>query len=143
MPKSNGLIGRIDEPLDMLVAGGALGLISYLLIFVAAIYLLWKKRNVLGITDAALLVGLLAGYFFQGLFVFDNLISYIFFYTVLAYIHSRDIESIVPAQPVKNNPTAKNLPKQKNNEEMANYVGAADSYRCFVHISLVCEYPAD
>ncbi len=105
-----------DEPLDMLVAGGALGLLAYLSMFVAAIYLLWKKKNVLGVTDAALIVGLLAGYFFQGLFVFDNLFSYVFFYTVLAYIHSRDVESGVHVVPVKN------LPKEKNNDEMANYV---------------------
>ena len=81
-----------DMPLDMLVAGGALGLISYLLIFVSALWLIWKKREKLGIVDAALLVGLLAGYFFQNLFVFDNVTSYIFFFVVLAYIHSRDIE---------------------------------------------------
>ncbi len=111
-----------DEPLDMLVAGGALGLLSYFLIFVAAIYLIWKRRNAFGITGAALLVGLLAGYFFQGIFVFDNLISYFFFYMVLAYIHSRNTESIEPALPIKNNQPSKNLPKQKNKEEIANYV---------------------
>jgi O-antigen ligase/Tfp pilus assembly protein PilF len=81
-----------NMPLDVLVAGGALGLISYLLIFVAALWLIWKKREKLGIVDAAILVGLLAGYFFQNLFVFDNVTSYIFFFVVLAYIHSRDTE---------------------------------------------------
>lgn len=81
-----------DMPLDMLVAGGALGLISYLLIFVAALWIIWKRREKLGIVDAAILVGLLAGYFFQNLFVFDNVTSYIFFFVVLAYIHSRDTE---------------------------------------------------
>ncbi len=34
-----------DMPLDMLVAGGILGLVSYLLIFVALIYLIWKNRK--------------------------------------------------------------------------------------------------
>lgn len=81
-----------NMPLDMLVAGGILGLISYLFIFVAALWLIWKKREKLGIVDAALLVGLLAGYFFQNIFVFDNVTSYIFFFVVLAYIHSRDTE---------------------------------------------------
>ena len=104
-----------DEPLDVLVAGGILGLLSYLAIFVAAIYLLWKRRTTLGVTDAALFVGLLAGYFFQGLFVFDNLASYLFFYTVLAYIHSRDVETASPS-PVK----AASSPRV--NEDMANYV---------------------
>lgn len=81
-----------NMPLDMLIAGGIFGLLSYLGIFVAALWLIWKKRNVLGITDAGLLVGLLAGYFFQNLFVFDNLTSYVFFFVVLAYIHSRSTE---------------------------------------------------
>ena len=104
----------------MLVAGGALGLIAYLSIFVAAIYLLWKRRNAIGVTDAALLVGALAAYFFQGIFVFDNLFSYVFFYAVLAYIHSRDVESAAAQPvPVKNSPKAKN---NANNDDMANYV---------------------
>jgi len=82
-----------NTPLDVLVAGGAVGLLSYLGIFVAALWLIWKRREKLGITDAALLVGVLAGYFFQNLFVFDNLTSYIFFFVVLAYLHSSDTEN--------------------------------------------------
>ena len=82
-----------DMPLDILVAGGILGLISYLSIFVIALWIIWRRRNMLGVTDGALLVGLLAGYFFQNLFVFDNLISYMFFFFVLSYIYSKDIEN--------------------------------------------------
>lgn len=81
-----------NMPIDMLVAGGVLGLLSYLGIFISAIWLIWKRRERLGITDSALLLGVLAGYFFQNLFVFDNLTSYIFFFTVLAYLHSSDTE---------------------------------------------------
>lgn len=84
-----------NTPLDMLIAGGALGLISYLSIFIAAFWVIWKRRNLLGVTDGALLVGLLAGYFFQNLFVFDNLVSYMFFFFVLSYIYSRDVENDV------------------------------------------------
>ncbi len=83
-----------NMPLDILVAGGILGLISYLSIFIAALFVIWKKREKFGIIDGALLVGLLAGYFFQNLFVFDNLISYLFFFVVLSYIYSRDIEDV-------------------------------------------------
>ena len=82
-----------NTPLDVLVAGGALGLIAYLFIFISALVVLWKRRNNLGTTDAALLLGLLAAYFAQNLFVFDNLISYVFFYTVLAYLYSKDVEN--------------------------------------------------
>ncbi|HEY0908369.1 MAG TPA: O-antigen ligase family protein [Candidatus Paceibacterota bacterium] len=73
--------------LDWLVAGGILGLLAYLSMFAAAIYLLWKKATSLSFTEKALLTGLGAAYFFHNLFVFDNLISYVLFVSVLAYIH--------------------------------------------------------
>lgn len=69
---------------DWLVAGGFLGLISYLAIFVAALMLLW--RSMFTTAQRAILTGLLAGYFFHNLFVFDNVTSYILFASVLAYI---------------------------------------------------------
>jgi O-antigen ligase len=105
-----------DMPLDILVAGGILGLVSYLLIFLSAAYLIWKKRNILGVTDAGLLLGLLAGYFAQNLFVFDNLTSYVLFFVVLSYLHSRDTENMADVA-VKNQ---KNL--GKINPDIANYI---------------------
>ncbi len=102
-----------DMPLDMLVAGGILGLLSYLLIFVAALYIIWKRRNHLGVTDAALLIGLLAAYFFQNLFVFDNLTSYMFFYATLAYVFAKDMEAMHVSF-VKG--------KKMPNQDIANYV---------------------
>jgi O-antigen ligase len=91
-----------NAPLDFLVAGGILGLLSYLSLFGIAIYLLWfrkkntdssKSINNFSITERALLTGLLMGYLFQAIFVFDNLISYILFFTTLAYIHSRLVQN--------------------------------------------------
>jgi len=88
-----------NAPLDFLVSGGLLGLLSYLALFVLALYLLWFKNlsvqaeNNLDITERAILTGLLTGYLFQAIFVFDNLISYVVFFTTLAYIHSRLTES--------------------------------------------------
>ncbi len=79
-----------DTPLDVLVAGGALGLLAYLSIFAAAIFVIIKKKNNFGVTEIGLIIGLLAAYFAQNLFVFDNLTSYIFFYAVLAYLYFRD-----------------------------------------------------
>lgn len=78
-----------NAPLDFLVAGGILGFLSYLALFGSALYLLWLRKNSLDITEKAILTGLLTGYLFQAIFVFDNLISYLMFFTVLAYIHSR------------------------------------------------------
>ncbi len=81
-----------NAPLDFLVAGGLLGFLSYLALFASALYLLWFKKSNFDITEKSLLTGLLAGYLFQAIFVFDNLISYIFFFTALAYIHSSIVE---------------------------------------------------
>jgi hypothetical protein len=87
-----------NAPLDFLVASGLLGFLSYLSLFVLAIYLLWFKRNDFDITERAILSGLLIGYLFQALFVFDNLVSYIMFFTTLAYIHSRLTENQISKQ---------------------------------------------
>ena len=117
--------------LDWLVAGGWLGLLSYLSIYFACLYLIWKgkwsawksrlyfwRHNeddslatdsqlikgknketiVQGFTlvEKAILTGLLAGYFFHNLFVFDNIASYILFFTLLAYLHIQTTEDVWP-----------------------------------------------
>lgn len=81
-----------NAPLDFLVAGGLLGFLSYLALFVSALYLLWWRRNNLSVTERAILTGALAGYLFQAIFVFDNLVSYLMLFVTLAYIHSRVVE---------------------------------------------------
>ncbi len=72
---------------DWLVAGGFLGLIAYLSIFVVALYLLWKRE--FSVAERSILTGLLAAYFFHNFFVFDNVTSYILFGILLAYIAFR------------------------------------------------------
>jgi O-antigen ligase/tetratricopeptide (TPR) repeat protein len=71
--------------LDWAIAGGILGLLSYLSIFGTALYMLWKKTN-LTRAEKSVLTGLGAGYVVHNLFVFDNLTSYILFFTVLGFI---------------------------------------------------------
>jgi tetratricopeptide (TPR) repeat protein len=96
-----------NAPLDFLIAGGILGLLSYLSLFGSVLYLLWLRKNNINITERAILTGLLAGYLFQAIFVFDNLISYVMFFTTLAYVHSRitdtALETIVPDKHHKKN----------------------------------------
>ena len=76
--------------LDWLIAGGILGILSYLALFGSAIYVLMHpKRSDFSLYDRALFFGLLMGYFAQNLTVFDNLTSYMFFFVILAYIHVR------------------------------------------------------
>ncbi|MEA4910798.1 hypothetical protein SDC9_33205 [bioreactor metagenome] len=81
--------------MDWLIAAGALGLIAYLALYVGAIWMMWfskggkahKSSN--DFIEKALLTGLLIAYFVHNIFVFDNLISYILFFIVLAYIASK------------------------------------------------------
>lgn len=75
--------------LDWLIAGGILGLLAYISIPLALLYYLWFGRSEkLSIIDKSLLTGLLAAYGFHNLFVFDNLVSYILFFSILAYVYS-------------------------------------------------------
>ncbi len=76
--------------LDWLVAGGALGFISYLLLFGIGIWTLWRLQY--SIIEKALLTGLFAGYFVHNVFVFDNLVSYLFFMALLAWIHAESVK---------------------------------------------------
>lgn len=73
--------------LDWLIAGGALGLISYLFIIASLVYYVFKSEY-LDKKDRAIILGLISAYLFNNLFVFDQTSSYILFFTVLAYIHS-------------------------------------------------------
>lgn len=81
--------------MDWLIAAGAVGLISYLGLYVAAFYMMWhkkfKKNNDESgeFIEKALLSGLLVAYFVHNVFVFDNIVSYILFFIVLAYISVR------------------------------------------------------
>ncbi|MEK7182452.1 MAG: O-antigen ligase family protein, partial [Patescibacteria group bacterium] len=86
--------------MDWLIAGGLLGLLSYLSMFFVAIYFLWRKnefkietkKNKFGddfvLSDKVLLTGLFSAYLFNNIFVFDNIMSYILFFSLLGYIHT-------------------------------------------------------
>lgn len=80
---------------DWLITGGILGLIAYFSIFFAALYyLFWqpifsKEEPVFNVLERGVLIGLLVGYLIHNLVVFDNIISYIFYGTILALVHSR------------------------------------------------------
>lgn len=99
---------------DWLTSGGILGLLSYLSLFAFAIYFLWKKyaleKNSENLMFAGIFTSLLAAYFFHNLFVFDNLISYILFFSVLAFIHHLS---------TNDTKSAKSLALGKNGESLA------------------------
>lgn len=86
---------------DWLVAGGILGLLSYLSIFAATLWTLWRKNAAGGSAftpaERSIITGLLVGYFVHNLTVFDNVTSYILFGTVLAYVYWRNNSVHSPA----------------------------------------------
>lgn len=78
---------------DWLIAGGIVGFLLYASIFVAALAAIWRGfqngNAVFSPSERSILTGLLAAYVFFNLFVFDNVISYLLFFSVLAYIAVR------------------------------------------------------
>ncbi|MFH1402489.1 MAG: O-antigen ligase family protein [Patescibacteria group bacterium] len=77
--------------MDWLIVGGFLGLLAYLSLFGTFLYYLWSGKfdNGFSVFEKSIFTGLLAGYFVHNLFVFDNITSYILFFTVLAFIHNQ------------------------------------------------------
>jgi len=76
---------------DRLTTNGIFGLLSYVGLLGAALYYLWAKRKKTGLSveDSAIFGSMFLAYFFNNLFVFDNLISLILFATFLAYVGFR------------------------------------------------------
>lgn len=73
---------------DTLVTTGILGLLSYLGIFVAVFYVLWRKflKQELSFWAAGIFSVVLISYFIQNLTVFDMINSYMMFFLILAFV---------------------------------------------------------
>ncbi|OIO47460.1 MAG: hypothetical protein AUJ33_01640 [Parcubacteria group bacterium CG1_02_40_25] len=74
---------------DVAVTSGLVGLLSYLAIFVCVVFLLlrhWWRDKRRSWTEPILLAFFLA-YFFQNLFVFDTLATYLMFFLLLGFVH--------------------------------------------------------
>lgn len=77
---------------DWLIAAGILGLLSYLALFVTAIWTVIKNvGDRFNIHQQVAILGLFSAYFVHNIFVFDNTISYISFFTIFAYIFSKEV----------------------------------------------------
>ena len=76
---------------DWLISAGALGLLLYLSLFIFAIYYLIRGRrdDTFSLLEQATIAGLLTAYFIHNFFVFDQLISHLMFFALLAYLHTR------------------------------------------------------
>jgi O-antigen ligase/tetratricopeptide (TPR) repeat protein len=78
--------------MDWMVSAGIIGLLSYLSLFALAIYMIWKiSPERLPFALKSILIGGFVAYFGHNLFIFDNLSSYILFWSVLAFIHNEYI----------------------------------------------------
>lgn len=77
-----------DIVLDWLIAGGLIGFLSYVSIYVALLYYIFKKGDFLSWEDRGVILGLVVAYLFHNIFVFDQIGSYILFFLLLAYINS-------------------------------------------------------
>ena len=87
--------------LDWLINAGALGLASFLGMFIAAILIVYKmaRAKTVSINSAIIFVVALAVYFVQNLFVFDQIATYISLFALFALIYgnSRVISRESPA----------------------------------------------
>lgn len=71
--------------LDWLIAGGIVTFLAYVALFVLTLTAFLRSK--LLPTEKGILVGLLAAYAFHLSFVFDNLVSAYYFFTLLAFAH--------------------------------------------------------
>jgi O-antigen ligase len=98
-----------DVFLDWLVAGGLIGLLLYVSLYVFGFIYIWKSA--LPVAEKSILSGLLAGYAVHNIFVFDNLSSYYLFFLFLSFVYSlRESKGFAW------------LEKMKSDDEIANYV---------------------
>ncbi len=76
-----------NQFLDWLIAGGAPAFVLYLALYLIAAWIIFRTEQ-LSAGEKAALFGFLAGFAFNNLFVFDNLVSATYFFVILAYLHS-------------------------------------------------------
>lgn len=86
--------------MDWLTQAGFLGFFAYLSLFGSALFVIWKKREdehadkifILSSGERAILTGALIAYMGHNLFVFDNLSSYVMFFSFLAFVHQYGVQ---------------------------------------------------
>ncbi len=76
-----------NQFLDWLIAAGTPAFLLYISLFILSAWYVIRSR-VISVPEQAVLLGLLAGYAFNNLFVFDDLMSSVYFFSMLAFAHS-------------------------------------------------------
>jgi O-antigen ligase len=87
---------------DWLIAGGILGLLTYLSLFAFCLVSIWRskvheKEKYFLFSDKVILTALLIAYFIHNIFVFDSITSYILFFAVLAFVNIHDRKNFFKA----------------------------------------------
>ncbi|MEK7194243.1 MAG: O-antigen ligase family protein [Patescibacteria group bacterium] len=80
--------------LDWAVAAGILGLGAYLSLYGVLLWTIWKRESLLSHMERSVLTGLIVAYFFNNIFVFDNLVSYVLFFSLFSYMHSKIVKDV-------------------------------------------------
>ena len=88
--RNHGLIAHIMSSLIGSFRAEFLALLAYLSFLRWPFYYLLRRGATFSVGEKSVLAGLLAGYFFQNIFVFDNMTSYLLFFSVLCYIAWRN-----------------------------------------------------
>ncbi len=85
-----------NKPMEVLATTGILGFLSYMSIFVLALYTLWKNQKHYSekLLPNLALGGMLIGYFTQNIFLFDVQETYLMFFLILAFIASLEKQEI-------------------------------------------------
>ncbi len=97
-----------NQFLDWLVAGGLPAFLLYISLYILAVFAILRAGE-LSARERAALLGLLAAYAFNNIFVFDNLVSGMYFFALLAYLHSISREhapSLALSRPVSHHAIA-------------------------------------
>lgn len=95
---------------DWLIAGGILGFLAYFSIILSALYYavlrpIWNKEGeAMSVAERGLILGLLGGYVAHNMLVFDNLVSYFLFMSVIAMLHGEFAQREGKLQAMKLNP---------------------------------------
>lgn len=72
---------------DWLIAGGTVGLLSYLFIWFSLLKLMINSSGI-SKREKIVYIGMLFAYMFSNMFVFDQITSYMIFFALIAYVHS-------------------------------------------------------
>ncbi len=87
--------------LDWLIAGGLIGFLLYLSVYAVTFWYLVRPQSTFPLIERALIAGLIVAHAIHNLFVFDNLISYLFFLTIIAYVayQAHDVPATTEQRP--------------------------------------------